>query len=55
MAEKAGWEVLLCWDQIMPFVFLEIDQSLEDYLRHIFKLPEDLIEKVKEKLRIQIK
>jgi cold shock CspA family protein len=50
MAEKVGWEVLVCWQQIMPYVFLEADESLDDFLVHILKLEKSVVQKLKEKL-----
>jgi hypothetical protein len=38
MAEKIGWEILACWEQAMPYVFREIDESLHDFLVYILKL-----------------
>jgi hypothetical protein len=45
LAEKAGWEVLLCWDQTMPFPFSEIGDSVRNYLKHIAKIPEHALPK----------
>lgn len=48
MAEKIGWEVLVCWEQVMPYVFLEVDEFLHDFIVHILKLDENFAERLKE-------